>query len=227
MIISLDELCFCTNLEELDCSNNNLTKLDITHNKNIKTIICHYNKLNKINISNNIKLDMLECSNNNLTHIDNLETCINLRELYASDNKIISMKTPPKIIRIVCSNNELTNFEVRSKELKYLNCNKNQINDLYLASEKLEELCCRFNKLKYIDVSRFSNLTQFDCDNNPLDELPNITNLAKLMCFFHPPSVFHISLSQEDMENMRCDYMANNNYIYKVKKYQITFFNKN
>src|SRR6185503_19500447 len=55
------------NLKELDCSDNQLTKLDIRHCHKLVAIKCSKNKLTSLNITDCSLLNRLNCSNNLLT----------------------------------------------------------------------------------------------------------------------------------------------------------------
>jgi len=83
------------NLERLDCSENELTSLDISSLTALKEVNCYTNKLTKL-ITNNLEtssrlenLEYLDCTNNYLTDINSLLLGLNhnkLRKFYLSDN---------------------------------------------------------------------------------------------------------------------------------------------
>ena len=59
-----------TELAVLDCSNNKLTKLDVSKNTKLIYLDCSNNKLTKLNIKNNKRLVYLSCTGNKFTKLD-------------------------------------------------------------------------------------------------------------------------------------------------------------
>ena len=59
-----------TELAVLDCSDNKLTKLDVSKNAKLIYLDCSNNKLTKLNIKNNKRLVKLSCTDNKLTKLD-------------------------------------------------------------------------------------------------------------------------------------------------------------
>lgn len=72
---------FFTALEELDCSSNQLTNLDVSHNTALKRLNCESNQLTGLNISGCTALKELNCSLNKLTSLD-ISKCQNLVNVY-------------------------------------------------------------------------------------------------------------------------------------------------
>jgi len=72
------------NLQELNCSNNQLTKLSVVNCPKLEMLACHDNLLTNIDLSNNLKLEMLNVGDNNfseqdlsfLEHLVNLEVIV-------------------------------------------------------------------------------------------------------------------------------------------------------
>lgn len=59
-----------TSLRTLDCSENNLTELDMSGNTRLETLICTNNTIAELNVSKNTALMILNCANNNLVALD-------------------------------------------------------------------------------------------------------------------------------------------------------------
>ncbi|MFL0353487.1 proprotein convertase P-domain-containing protein [Xanthomarina sp. GH4-25] len=59
-----------TALNDLMCSLNNLTELDVSNNTALTNLICDFNNLTELNVSENIALTNLGCGYNNLTELD-------------------------------------------------------------------------------------------------------------------------------------------------------------
>lgn len=57
-------------ISSLECSDNGLTDLDVSKNKDLKILSCHSNQLNKLDLSKNTRLWDLDCANNRLNELD-------------------------------------------------------------------------------------------------------------------------------------------------------------
>ena len=94
---------------KLDCSDNQLTSLDLPKNTALTTLYCDRNQLTRLDVSKNAALTELGCSENQLTSLDVSKNTA-LTELY-------------------CSNNQLTSLNVsRCARLNTLYCDSNRIN---------------------------------------------------------------------------------------------------
>jgi Leucine-rich repeat (LRR) protein len=73
-----------TNLEILRCQNNQLTSLDVTNNKKLRTLICFNNpSLNKVTgLEDLINLSVIDCNNTGLRPINLLRQQI--REVFST-----------------------------------------------------------------------------------------------------------------------------------------------
>ena len=69
-IKSLKGIEYFTALRTLNCSDNELTELDISGNTALDTLDCSYNELTALDVSKNTALDSLDCSVNELTALD-------------------------------------------------------------------------------------------------------------------------------------------------------------
>ena len=83
-----------TALTYLNCSNNQLTSLDVSNNIALTTLSCNNNQLTSLDVGQNTALTVLGCNNNQLTSLD------------------ISNNTA--IWRLQCSNNQLTSLDVKN-----------------------------------------------------------------------------------------------------------------
>ena len=94
LIETLEGIEFFPNLKELDCSINQLSRLDVSQNTALEKLDCSTNQLASLNLSKNAKLKYLYCSQNELTSLDVSQTAVTT--LNASDNKIdINVEEPP------------------------------------------------------------------------------------------------------------------------------------
>ncbi|KLL05309.1 MAG: hypothetical protein MRERV_2c031 [Mycoplasmataceae bacterium RV_VA103A] len=76
------------NLEELDCSDNCLTNLNLNNCLKLNEINCQYNQLTTLNLSNLVELKRLECYNNYLTQIPNIPNPEKITDLRINNNNI-------------------------------------------------------------------------------------------------------------------------------------------
>ena len=83
---TLEGIEFFPNLKELDCSINQLSRLDVSQNTALEKLDCSTNQLASLNLSKNAKLKYLYCNQNELTSLDVSQTAVTT--LNASDNKI-------------------------------------------------------------------------------------------------------------------------------------------
>lgn len=75
-----------TALKNLDCINNWLTSLDVTKNTALNFLECTNNRLTSLDVSKNTKLIILDCSINRLSALDVTKNTA-LRELYCAFNQ--------------------------------------------------------------------------------------------------------------------------------------------
>ncbi len=66
-ITSLKGIEYFTNLQELNCQDNELTELDVSANTELTILNCSNNQLTELDVSANTELTILNCSNNQLT----------------------------------------------------------------------------------------------------------------------------------------------------------------
>ena len=107
----------CVNLRILDCSDNQITKIEnLPHN-----------------------LQKFECDNNRITKIENLPP--NLQKLYCFNNQITKIENlPPDLQKLDCHNNQITKIENLPPNLQRLDCSSNQITELPLHLLELHNL---------------------------------------------------------------------------------------
>ena len=92
-----------TALGTLDCSDNQLTSLDVSKNTELTYLYCFNNQLTELDVSQNKALKTLDCSDNQLTELDVLRHT--------------------ELGSLVCSNNQLTSLDVsQNTKLWSLNC---------------------------------------------------------------------------------------------------------
>ena len=149
-IADLKGIEYFTALNELNCSNNKLTALDLSANTALETLHCNNNQLTALDMSANTALRNLNCYSNQLTALD------------VSKNEAL--------VLLNCSNNALSALDVKANTaLSALYCYDNQLTALDVSKNMaLEEMSCYDNKLTALDVSKNTALTILYCYGNQI-----------------------------------------------------------
>jgi Leucine-rich repeat (LRR) protein/PKD repeat protein len=154
-----------TSATYLNCSNNQLTNLDVSANSALSVLLCDNNQLTTLNVSaNNTALQLLWCYGNQLSSLD-VSAC-------------------PALQTLDCNSNQLISLNVASNTLEYLDCKFNQLSSLDVsASPALQTLYCNNNVLSSLDVSVNTDLGLLNCDNNQLISLDVSANTALVVLY--------------------------------------------
>lgn len=166
------------NLVELYCSTNQLSSLEVINLPNLIRLWCFSNQITNLNITQNPLLISLRCEYNQLTSLDTTNN-INLNVLVCEHNQInfINVSDSVGLNRFLCGNNLITNLDLSANtNLSYLSCEQNQITSLdFTNNNRLAIIICNNNALTSLDLSQNTNLTDLDCSNNMLCAL-NLKN---------------------------------------------------
>lgn len=149
-ILDLTGIEYFTALQELDCSDNHLTKLSLASLSQLKTLRCDGNLLINLDLQGLSKLETLVCSDNQLFELE----VAHLTELR----------------RLRCDGNQLTTMDVSGLPLlEILDCSDNQLTELTLgALANLTQLSCGGNQLTTLHLDELPQLVQLQCQNNQL-----------------------------------------------------------
>ncbi|MBQ9170353.1 MAG: leucine-rich repeat domain-containing protein [Bacteroidaceae bacterium] len=201
-ISSLQGIEYFTELTKLDCSNNQLTSLDVRWNTKLIDLNCNYNQLTSLDFGRNTKLEKLRCLDNNLTSLS-VSNNICLTVLYCLENQLTSLDVTKntELIYLNCETNHLTSLDVsKNTELTSLDCSSNQLTSLDVTKNtKLTKLHCVGNQLTSLDVSKNTELTELYCHNNQLSSLDVSKNtlLKELSCHGNKISYLYLSKNTE------------------------------
>jgi Leucine-rich repeat (LRR) protein len=190
-----------SSLVTLDCSDNQMTSLDVSQNTFLEDLNCSVNQLTSLDVSQNTSLETLGCSGNQLTSLD-VSLNISLEDLF-------------------CGSNQLTSLDVsQNTDLGYLNCSGNQLTSLDVSQNTaLTYLACSNNQLTSLDVSQNTELDYLACSNNQLMSLDVSQNIL-LQEAYYAGGQWYTALHCED-NNLSCiqvwdvDY-ANENFVWTV-----------
>lgn len=114
-ITSLTGIEAFVSLTLLDCSQNQLTSLNVSTNTALGTLRCSNNLITSLNVSTNTALTVLDCGSNQLTSLD-LSNNILLGYLSITSNSITSLDISgnPSVYVAYCGYNQLTSLNVKN-----------------------------------------------------------------------------------------------------------------
>ena len=134
-ISSLEGIKYFTEITSLNCTDNNLTALDVSANTKLTTVICSSNDLDTLDVSANTELTYLDCSANALTSL-NVSSNTELTYIKCSSNKLAALDVShnTKLETLNCYGNVLEALDVSNNTaLATLNCGNNCLMALELA----------------------------------------------------------------------------------------------
>ena len=178
-IKSLKGIEYFTEIWELTCVYNDLTEIDLSHNKKLEYLNCHHNKLEKLDVSGLPLLETFYCGQNKLQSID-VSKNKQLKDFSCTKNPLntLDVSQNTELEKLACVGNNLTELDVsKNKNLKILWCYQNKLSSLNLENQtELELLGCRENPLNVLSISantklkklyvNKTNLTSLDATNN-------------------------------------------------------------
>ncbi|MDL2265209.1 hypothetical protein LJC57_06275 [Parabacteroides sp. OttesenSCG-928-G07] len=161
-------------LNELDCTNNRLSELDLTKNTQLNRLDCDDNELTKLILPKNAKITFLACSSNKLTTID-LSAATELTFFSCEINPLskLDLSENRKLKLVYCSNNLLNSINISTcTELTDLRLRDNKLTSIDIsANTELKELDLYANLLTSIDISKNTKLKVLDCQHNPIEKI--------------------------------------------------------
>ena len=197
----------------LDVSGHGLTgMLDVTGLSELMGLNCSNNNLTALNVSSNTRLQNLSCFNNNLAVID-LSSTTELRYLHCFFNNLteLDLSGNTKLVSLICAYNSLINLYLpQSTSLDMLVCYRNNLDSLDVTGlSALLSLFCDYNNLTELDVSGNPVLRELDCTNNnmtdgskvvgkELTSLPPIDTIISPARFRFSPQNFFIESGASD-----------------------------
>lgn len=141
--------------ESLSCSNNSLTSLDLSGNKNWEWVDCSNNSITNLDLSGCIYMASVRCSNNSLTSLD-LSDCISMTTVDCLNNSLTSLDLScnKNWETVYCSNNSITNLDLSGQsQLWFLDIEDNPLDSLNVSGcTKLSSLR-NYDSSKYLDIS--------------------------------------------------------------------------
>lgn len=195
------------NLTNLNCSQNNLTTLNLNALTNLTVLNAGSNLISILNISSLVNLTTLNVDSNLLTSFDfsgltnlmslncvgnlnltsmNVSGLVNLQELFCNANNLsfLGLNGLINLVNLKCDKNLISSLDVSDLvSLQVLDCSTNQLSSLNLTGlTQLTQLNCSQNQIAVLDLAGLTNLTFVRCYDNLLTMLdvsftPGVTEL--------------------------------------------------
>ena len=182
-------------IEDLNISNTNISSLDLSKYKKLKSLNISDTYLEKFNIKDNLLLEILKAerahiksidlnankdlkilnlANNKIEELD-LKELVNLKELNLSNNKItnLNLENLKNITSLIITNNEIKEIDIKNlKDLETLEIANNNIEKIDLNNNpNLIKLNISSTKIKDIDVEKLKKLKSLNISNINLKEV--------------------------------------------------------
>lgn len=189
-------------ISSLDCSNSQISNIDLSDAAGLQTLYCSGNPLQTIHVdscaelreldcsrcgleglavSNNIALRLLNCDHNNLSELS-LNSCRALEQLDCSYNALQSLHVDSlaELQSLWAQGNQLTEFSAnQSYNLFSLNLDHNALSAFASTDfDDVEDLFLSRNALSTLDLSNLDSLNILVCDSNALETLELSDNAA-------------------------------------------------
>ncbi|MFB9076333.1 T9SS type A sorting domain-containing protein [Flavobacterium procerum] len=102
----------------------------------LTSLTCTDNEITKIDLSKNKKLDYVTLQNNQITSLDISKNPL-LETLYISNNALTKLEVNPEIKELRCQNNQLTSLDLsKTTQLNSFYCSNNKLTSLNLKNGK-------------------------------------------------------------------------------------------
>ncbi len=222
-----------TAMEVLDCSDNNLTSLDVSACTQLLALHCKNNAFTSLNITNlphlttlyvknNASLTKLLCNNNSLMTLS-LDGCYQLQELDCSYNYLghLNLVDCTKLKKLTSYNNQLAELELDGcHQIEEIYCTgsqmtifsitgKEKLKTLYLNDNyNLKWLYCNSNALTQLSVGGCSALQGLDCRSNSLTSL-YLSDCVQLRSVYCNNNALTAFIPPQNLQVLEC---GNNNF---------------
>jgi hypothetical protein len=149
-----------TALDQLFCSSNGLSSIDVTANTLLTRLDFNNNNISTIDLSANQLIKKINCQSNQLQSID-LTTNNDLEQLDIRDNSLtaLDLVNNTALVDLNCRNTSITSLNTTSNiNLEYIVCNQNSINSLdFSTNVNLLEVFCNDNSLTSLNIANGNN----------------------------------------------------------------------
>lgn len=174
-----------TNINSLQCNNNQITAIDISNNTSLTSFECGNNLLTSLDVNNNPILAYFYCQGNQLTSIDVTNNpALNFLHCYGNQLTSLNLSNNPALINLNIDNNFITSLDISNcPNIAQIQC---QFNDLTSFIKGTNNLLTTFyatdNEFTTIDLSNLPALYTASVNNANLTSInvQNSSNLAYL-----------------------------------------------
>jgi hypothetical protein len=177
-IQSLVGIEFFTNLEFLDCSDNNLNSLNLEGNAQLATLLANTNSLDTLIFGFNSNLEWINLNDNTTSSIFDFSGLPNLRVLrfkYATD---LDMTSNPNLEELDCSFSYGAIDVSNNPNLEILKCRDQSVLDLSSCTNLQYLRCVSYTiSLDSIDLSENQQLLHLDLWHNNLSSIDLSQNI--------------------------------------------------
>ncbi len=187
-ITSLTGIASFYNLQHLDCSDNQLTSLNVSGLTNLINLICFNNLITTLNLNGLSSLQELDCQHNQISTLD-FTGLNNVAHIYCAYNNltVLNINGLSSLIQLYCHDNTSLvslNFIGNNNSLQILHCELSALTTLDISSlQDIRVLYCHNNQLTQLNISGASTLADLRCGYNLLSNLDVTgTNLVHLIC---------------------------------------------
>ena len=196
-IKNLTGIALFPGLKALYCSQNALTKLDVSKNANLEELYCFENKLKSIDLSANTALIHFSCDGNPITKLD-LSANTALKSLSCNNTSLtaLNLSKNTALTALSCAHAKLKSLNIKAnKKLSVVYCNNNQLALLTMNNAKLEQLYCEYNDLTSLDLNGSPKLKILYCQSNHLTSLSVAKNPALRILSCHSNALTALDIS--------------------------------
>jgi hypothetical protein len=172
-ITSIDFSANTMALEELYCTNNPMTSLNLSGCTSLEELDCHNNQLSSLILPNTNTLLIIDCKDNQLTSLDASNNA-GLEELYANNNLLttINLTGCTTLFEVDCNNNLLDSLDISTCDpLHTLDCSSNApLKALdFSMNDSLKNIDFSSCDLRSLDMKtpRYADIISFNALSNP------------------------------------------------------------
>ncbi len=141
---------------------------------------------------NNSGFEELDVAHNQLTDLNGLETCLNLKKLYAEGNRISDLnglENCTQLVNVYLTDNQIKDLSILAKSAGHLTSlviSGNQVSDLapLQGMRQLMNLIANDNRIEDLTpIASNTTLQMLSFDRNQIKDISAITDLEKLRVF--------------------------------------------
>ena len=154
----------------LTCSENQLTAIDVSENPDLQELYCWRNQLSELDLSNNTDLRTLDCRENNLSALDvSAQTQLTCLSCQQNGFTALDVTNSPALEQLYCAPNDLETLKLGNKPALYImDCSNNRLKTLDITRcTSLRLLYCAGNRFSSLDVSGCEALNRLVKEKEP------------------------------------------------------------